>query len=230
MLQTNKRIEGYTAKLYRILLGSYFRFSVGNKEFCIISNDCWGGEIYKLLNRQYNTPFIGLMLMSPCYISLLENLKLNLSLPLIFKKSSKYPSMQKINAGTDFPVAVLGESDIEIQFLHYKTEGAAREKWERRVKRIDWNNLLVKYDCGKDYSDKESVEKFLELKFSNKLVFGKENFERYEVYVLKKYSIDAVVQFRNCFLSFNPVGWILGKGKIKNRFEKLVCKYAYHYL
>jgi uncharacterized protein (DUF1919 family) len=230
MLQTNKRIKGYTAKLYHILLRLYFRWLVGNKEFCIISNDCWGGEMYKLLKRQYNTPFIGLMLMSPCYISLLEDLKLNLSQPLIFKKNSRYPSMQKINAGTDFPVAVLGDSDIEIQFLHYKTEGSAKEKWERRVKRIDWNNLLVKYDCGKDYADKKSVEAFLNFSFSNKLIFGQEDFGKEKVFVLKNYSLDAVVQFRNCFLSFNPVGSIWGKAKIKNGFEKLICKYAFRYL
>jgi uncharacterized protein (DUF1919 family) len=229
MLQTNKRIEGYTAKFYHILLKSYFRWTFGKKEFCIISNDCWGGEMYKLLNRQYNTPFIGLMLMSPCYIRLLENLKMNLDLPLVFKKSSRYPSMQKINAGTDFPVAVLGDTDIEIQFLHYQTEESAKDKWERRVKRIDWNNLFVKYDCGKDYADKESIRKFLQLSFSNKLIFGRKNFGRSEVFVLKNYSTDAVVQFRNCFLSFNPVGWIVGKAKIKSSFEKLACKYGYRY-
>jgi len=230
MLQTNKRFSSYTAKLYNILLRTYFRWLVGKKEFCIISNDCWGAEMYKLLNRRYNTPFIGLMLMSPCYISLLENLKYNLGLPLIFKKSSRYSSMQKINAGTDFPVAVLGDSGIEIQFLHYKTEESAREKWERRVKRIDWNNLLVKYDCGKDYADKKSVETFLNFSFSNKLIFGQEGFGKRQVYIMKNYSTDAVVQFRNCFLSFNPVGWILGEAKIKNGFEKLICKYGSHYL
>lgn len=186
---------------------------VSNRKFCIFSNDCWGAELYKLLDRPFNTPFIGLMLMSPCYLKFLENPRYYLSLPIVFKKESKYLSMKNINSGTSFPLGVLGESGIEIHFLHYKSEKMAKDKWERRVKRIDWDHLFVKYDCGKDYANKQSVEKFLKLPFENKLVFGKENFGMQDVQVLKKYSHDAVVQFKNCFLSFNPVKSLFGKRK-----------------
>ena len=209
---------------------TYFQNLSNKKKFCIISNDCWGGEVYKILNRPFNTPFIGLMLMSPCYIKMLEKPEHYLSLPLVFKNTSRYPSMQKINAGTDFPLAVLGDSDIEIQFLHYDSQLIAKEKWERRVQRIDWNNLFVKYDCGKDYADKESVEKFLNFSFSNKLIFGKEDFDKKEVHVLNSYSSDAVTQFRNSFLSFNPVGWLVGEAEIKNAFQQVVCNYASKYI
>lgn len=189
----------------------YYRMQIGNKKFCIFSNDCWGAEMYKLLDRPFNTPFIGLMLMSPCYLKLLENPKYYLSLPLNFVKKSKYDSMQKMGAGNSFPVAMLGDSNIELQFLHYASPTIAKEKWERRIKRIDWENLFIKYDCGKDYADQESVENFLKLPYKNKLVIGKDNFGNDEVFILNNYSYDAVEQFRNCFNSFNPIKWLLGK-------------------
>ena len=224
------RFKGYRAKIINNLLQIYFRKFIGNRKFCIISNDCWGAEVYKVLNRPFNTPFIGLMLMSPCYIKLLSNLKLYLHLPLEFKSVSQYPSMQKLNAGISFPLATLGASGIEIQFLHYRSEGIAREKWERRVKRIDWNHLFVKYDCGKDYADLESVERFSELAFSNKLVFGKADFGRKDIYVLKTYSSDALKQFKNCFLIFDPFGWLKNSPAITNKFQNLTCKMANKYL
>lgn len=229
-MRNNQLSKGYTSTFYNLILKFYFRYEVRNKKFCIISNDCWGAEIYKFLNRPFNTPFIGLMLMSPCYLKLLENPKYYLGLPLVFKKCSKYPSLQRINAGINFPVAVLGDTDIEIHFLHYTAIEIAKEKWDRRVKRIDWNNLFVKYDCGKDYADKEAVEKFIDFPFSNKIVFGMEDFGKNEVWVLEKYSLDAVNQFKNCFLNFRPIGWLKGETCYKNRLQKIIGQLAFKYL
>ena len=57
-----------------------------NKSFTIISNDCWGAEVYIDTNTQYLTPFVGLMLMAPCYIKLLQNLEIIKSKQLTFTK------------------------------------------------------------------------------------------------------------------------------------------------
>lgn len=167
------------------------------------------------------------MLMSPCYLKLLENPEYYLSLPLIFKEQSKYKSMQEINSGLSFPLAVLGDSDIEIHFLHYKTQELATLSWERRIKRIDWNNLFIKFDCGKDYADETSAKKFINLPFKNKLIIGKENFGFNEIQVLEKYSIDAVVQYKYCNLSFNPILWILQRDIKGNVVERNIRKLIY---
>ena len=58
-----------------------------NNSFCIISNDCWGGELYAYFDVQYNTPFIGLYLMAPCYIKLLQNFEDYMQLDLNFIES-----------------------------------------------------------------------------------------------------------------------------------------------
>ena len=52
--------------------------------------------------------------------------------------------MELIEKGqTDIPVGMLG--DIEVIFLHYRNPIEAKEKWKRRVERINWNNLVYKF-------------------------------------------------------------------------------------
>ncbi|NVO85925.1 DUF1919 domain-containing protein [Hymenobacter terrestris] len=45
-----------------------------NRNFTLFSNDCWGAEVYKYFNLPYNTPFVGLMVMAPCYVQFLQTL------------------------------------------------------------------------------------------------------------------------------------------------------------
>lgn len=222
-----KRLICYFPKL---ILKSYFKKKISDKKFSIISNNCWGAEIYKLLNRPFNTPFIGLMLMSPCYIKLLENPQYYLGLPLNFKDQSKYPSIREIHHLSDFPIGMLGDTGIEIQFLHFSSKEIAAEKWERRVKRIDWDNLFIKYDCGKDYATKEHVQKVIAMNYKRLLIFGNNNYSLKKVITTDKYSKNAVEQFKNCFLNFNPILWINGNEKSKGLFNLLIRKMAYRCL
>lgn len=219
-----KRLICYLPKLF---LKFYFKKKISDKKFSVISNDCWGAEIYKLLNRPFNTPFIGLMLMSPCYIKLLENPRYYLALPLTFKDESKYPSIQEIHDLKYFPIGTLGDTGIEIQFLHFSSSEIAAKKWERRVKRIDWDNLFIKYDCGKDYATKEHVQKLITMNYTHLLIFGNNDYGLKKVICTKKYSKNGVEQFKNCFLNFNPILWIDGNENQKDLFNLLVRKIAY---
>jgi uncharacterized protein (DUF1919 family) len=216
-------------KVFKSILVLYYKNGLRNSKFCIISNDCWGAELYKLTDREFNTPFIGLMIMGPCYIKMLENLNLYLRLPINFKSKSKYPAMQKIKSGINFPLGILGDTDIEIHFLHYKSETEARAKWERRVSRIDWTSLFIKYDCSKDYADEKLVSRFINMKFNNGLIIGKENFGHKEVIQLENCTSDAVKLFRLCFLKFNPVGWLKGEPNYKNSREKYIGRLTAKY-
>ena len=46
---------------------------VENKNFVIVSDNCWGGSLYQWYNRPYNSPFVGLFIHGDCYIKLLSN-------------------------------------------------------------------------------------------------------------------------------------------------------------
>jgi len=60
------------------------------------------------------------------------------------KESKHYKELNSHNRFGQYPIGVLG--DVEIFFVHYKNEEEAREKWERRAKRINWDNLIIKFN------------------------------------------------------------------------------------
>jgi uncharacterized protein (DUF1919 family) len=165
----------------------------------IISNDCFGGEIYRALRLQYNTPFIGLMLMAPCYIKLLRDINFYLGQDLTFIKTSRYPHVNELlKARGYFPIATIN-NEIEIQFLHYKSQNEALNKWNARRKRVNFDNLFVKYDFSKDYGLHSHLDEFLRLSYSAKLAIGcNECILKYgkDFINLPEYSADGAVLFR----------------------------------
>ncbi len=145
---------------------------LGDKNFVIIANNCWGGEIYKWYNRPFNTPFIGLFIKSPCFIKFLSKFDHYISQELVFVKTSKYSSET-----LTYPVAKL--DDIEIHFLHYQSEEEAREKWVRRTNRMlqekNKDNYYFKMD-DTNHCCENILKKFHQLPFKNKISFGVKKF------------------------------------------------------
>src|SRR5690242_17800928 len=94
--------------------------------WAIVSNNCWGSNLYQERQLQYNAPFVGLWLFPADYLRLLQNFRECVIRPLDFYRGPDRPG--------DYPVGMLG--DVQVNFMHYKTEQDAREKWERRVARL----------------------------------------------------------------------------------------------
>ena len=65
---------------------------------------------------------------------------------------------------------------MEIEFLHYKSEDEAREKWTRRCKRINWDDLLV-VGSEVDECTKEDVENFVSLPYERKYFFARKKYD-----------------------------------------------------
>lgn len=157
-------------KLAKRICTGVERFRLRGKRFAILSNNCWGYELYNALGREYNTPFVGLFLFPESYLALLENLETGLRSELAFTRVSRWV------AGTPgYPVGVLG-AGIEIHFLHYATEQEAREKWNRRTARLlrameSGTPLFVKF-CDRDGCSAEHLARFHALPFPHKLSLG----------------------------------------------------------
>ena len=60
-------------KIYYALLKWIRSLAIKNKTVTVVSNNCWGGFMYQSCKLQYHTPFIGLFMVAPDYIKLLEN-------------------------------------------------------------------------------------------------------------------------------------------------------------
>jgi len=81
------------------------------------------------------SPTINLWIRPSDFIKFCANLQHYIHSKLIFQDASLYlPNLTDI-----YPVALL--DDIVIYFLHYSTEEEARQKWEERSKRINYDNI-----------------------------------------------------------------------------------------
>ena len=152
------------------LFANYEQRRLKRKPYVIISNNCWGYELYQSTGREYNTPFIGLFLFPDCYLRLLENFERTMALDLQFKAQSKYYPNKK-----HYPIGVLGD-DIEIHFLHYASEEDARNKWRRRIERMQQARsagaeLYIKL-CDAEGCGQAELARFHKLPFSHKLSLG----------------------------------------------------------
>lgn len=140
-------------KYWRLGLANYRKKQLKSTNFTIISNNCWGGMIYESYNLPKESPTVGMFFIAKDYIEFLSDLKgyVNGKLTFISPTKSRWKDIPQISEDKRFgsyPVGVLsnGKNSIEIFFLHYHSEQEVREKWERRVKRINWNKLLVKFN------------------------------------------------------------------------------------
>lgn len=148
------------------------RKRLAGRDFSIISNNCWGAHVYQRLGRAYATPFVGLFLSPSSYLELLKNFRQNIALPLQFKTASCEDWINQIRSERNnfWPVGTLGDH-IEIQFMHFKSEAEAREKWTRRVARLlpQPEQWLFKF-CDGGCTD-EQITTFDELPYPHKVLF-----------------------------------------------------------
>jgi uncharacterized protein (DUF1919 family) len=196
------------------IINKLIRFSdrkrLKNQTFTVISNDCWGGEVYHYFNLAYNTPFIGLYIMAPCYIKLLKNFEHYMSQEMQFVSHSKYSELNLKRKSKPHPIGKLG--DIEIQFLHYSDEIDAREKWNRRKERMDRNNIHVKFDGSKDGSTLELITEFDALPIKNKICLSNTKYENIKSLVYcPQWDRDGVKLFWLSKKRFSLVKWLNAK-------------------
>ncbi len=151
------------------------RLFLKNTDFSIISNNCWGGFVYQHFGLEYRTPFIGLFINTPCYIKLLKNIDLIYEdLRFIQASESHYiTNMKEADIYDKYPIGVLG-ADIEIHFLHYSNAEEARMKWEKRLRRLNRKNLLVKFNQTGFLPT--LLAEFDQLPYKNKICFTAQEF------------------------------------------------------
>ena len=148
------------------------RKKLKSENFTIISNNCWGGLICESYGVQKTSPTIGCYFVAEEYIKFLSNLRyytqeceIKFVSPAEAKHKDYYRNDKTFGS---YPIALIG--DVEIAMLHYHSEEEAKEKWERRCKRINFNKLLVKMNDQNECNE-EHLHKFCELDFKNKLFF-----------------------------------------------------------
>lgn len=204
--------ENIVYKLHEKVDDAKNRKKLCNRSFTLISNNCWGSKVYKDLNIKYNTPFIGLFLYAPCYIKLLKNLNNYLNSELTFVNKSKYELSNQYREKKWYPIGVLGD-DVEVHFLHYKSENEAKEKWTRRKQRMNMENLFIEFS-DRDLCTKELMKEFDNLAFEHKVCFTAKKYPEINCAVqLKEYEKEEYIGniYEDSYIvkkHFDVVNWI----------------------
>lgn len=170
------------------ILGPLRRLFLKSTDFTIISNNCWGGHVYRYFALPYQSPTIGLYLYAEDFVKLCSNLKYYVdkssTMTFISCDKSKYKDDLKDHS-INCPIGVI--DDIEIIFLHYSSEKEAYIKWNRRCKRINWNHLVFKF-CEQNLCTKRHLQDFDNLSINSpKFVFVSADYGLKSQVVFKEY-------------------------------------------
>ena len=164
------------------------KLSDGEIPFTVISNNCWGGHVYRYFNLPYSSPTVGMYFFADDYIKFLTNLKDYLSRELVIipvESSHHYDEIRKYHKSSmKSPIGLLG--DVEIVFLHCKTAEEAIIKWNRRKSRINMDNLIVKMSEMNGCTLKH-LQAFDELPFKKKFVFTTKDYGLKSQVIFKEY-------------------------------------------
>lgn len=164
-------------KLRRVVI-SIRNHKLHNKDFTLISDNCWGGLWYGRFGMQYTSPTVGMWIPPKDYIKFLKNMNyyLGCDMERISYKDSHVRDIliERKNSGVyDFELDDLNIGrldDIDLVLLHYKDFDIAKEKWNRRKRRINFNNMLVKMNDQNGCTLEDYLE-FQKLPYDNKLFF-----------------------------------------------------------
>lgn len=181
----NSRLKKELLKIYKLTVGKINNKRVKNKSISIICNNCWGGIFYRNSNIPYLSPTVGLFFMADDYIKFIYDLKkyIETELEFISVEDSKYKNyLKKLNYNS--PIGKL--NDVEIMFLHYSSESEAKEKWDRRKARINWDNIVYKFS-DQNMCTYEDLEKFQLFKAKNKICFTTREYDGLDTIQIKKY-------------------------------------------
>lgn len=141
-----------------------------NTNFTIISNNCWGGLVYESYGLEKQTPTVGMYFAPEEYLRFLSELEhyiCHCEITFVAPEQARHKQLylQDKNFGK-FPIARVG--DVEIAMLHYHSEEEARQKWERRCSRVNWEKLIVKMN-DQNGCTQEHAEMFAQLPFKHKV-------------------------------------------------------------
>lgn len=136
-----------------------------NMDFTIIASNCNGAFMYYDMELKYLTPTVDLAIPMDDFVKMASNLKWYMQ-----------QELKEIKDGGECPAGLLG--DVRINFVHYKTFEEGKTKWEERSKRINWDNLFI-VGAERDKCNYETIQRFEELPYKNKVIFTKKEYPEF---------------------------------------------------
>lgn len=212
-----KRIDNFIRvkvreKLLNPILGGVRCKKLTNNRFTIISNNCWGGHVYRYFNLEYESPTVGMYFYAAEYIKFLSRLRyyMDCELKVVPATQSRYYAELQRRGQEQRLIGVL--DDVEIVLLHYHTPEEAISKWNRRRVRIHWDNIAVKFS-EQNLCTPQLLQQFDELSFERKFVFVHKDYGLKSQVIFKKSAkMDEVPNDVTYFRRYiNLIKWLNGE-------------------
>lgn len=142
----------------------------------IISNNCTGGAVLHELAMEFKTPTINLQILPEQFREFCANLSYYMKQDLIechtFTPYEEAMLRKMFGGVPDMPFGLL--EDIIVCFQHYETFDEAKEKWDERKARIDYDHIgYIFHARGPEYA--KEADDFIREELPNSLVIT-ENF------------------------------------------------------
>ena len=159
-------------KLRRKIFAKQRSKKLKNKDFTIISNNCWGGMTYESLNLPKQSPTVGMFFVASDFVKFCSDIPTYASteITMISAEESKHQEFIKeyFPNGINFPIGKI--NDVELFFMHYHDAEIAKQTWERRCARINYDKMIVKFNDQNGCTE-EDLKNFIALPLKNKLFF-----------------------------------------------------------
>lgn len=178
-------------KLYFRLFGTLKAKRFNFTDFTIISNNCFGGIVYRDHHLPYLTPTAGLFIMPKDFIKFIYNIEYYLSkspVEIKIEESGYFNYLKSI----DYDGVIGKIDDVELMFLHYNDFNEAKTKWERRKKRVNFDKIIYKFNDQNNCTIEE-LKKFEAFPAKNKVLFTAKKYEGIDSYVLSQFESEGYV-------------------------------------
>lgn len=148
------------------------------QNFSIISQNCIGGVFYHDMGMKFLSPTINLFFKEPDFIRFISNLKYYVSLDPEMRWEEEYP--------------VGRLDDIEVHFMHYSTCKEAKDIWNRRKLRINFDKIIVLATDRNGFTD-ETYKEWKKIPYKKLLFTVKREYENRESIVYPEYAGNGFV-------------------------------------
>lgn len=199
------------SKKNRLVLDKEMQEKLKDVSFTIFSNNCLGGVFYHDAGKRFTSPLINTAMDGEDFLRFLENPEHYLNYEMRFIEFPGHP----------YPIAQI--DDIEVRFVHYKSEEEARKKWIERGKRIIWDNIFVIATNHDGLGSEKCLERFDKLPYK-KIMYVSQVYPKYKWAICVpqfkgRFQVRIMTNFANFQgkryyeTAFNLVDWIVRESK-----------------
>lgn len=162
-----KIIKKYIRSIMRKRINRNNRKRLKNKNFTIISSNCIGGVISSELGERFNSPTVNMYFNTSDFIKFVKNIDHYINFEWVEVPNDNY----------NYPIAKI--DDIIVHLVHYEDIKQAKEKWDLRKKRINYDNIFI-IAVERDGCTIDDIKQFNNLNFNNKVIFTKDSMPQYQ--------------------------------------------------